>query len=225
MITDMIVVVTSLRNHDVNRDYKQRGRKALDAAWQLLNSEGWTLEKEVEGTGDLVHSKVIPPKSHKIFRLTASIDVNPKILHEDLFYNMENAPLWNPTVVDCKILEKIDRQTDVSYHISADAGGGVVSSRDFVVVRYWNTRGTTYISAGTSVVHPSMPPVKHIVRGENGPTAFAFRPAAHNSCDFQWLLNINLKGWLPQKVIDHALGTGMLDYVKHLRLHASTLKS
>jgi hypothetical protein len=56
-------------------------------------------------------------------------------------------------------------------------------------------------------------------RGENGPGCFAI-----SACDddedcstFQWLLNTDLKGWIPKGVIESTLTTVQLDYLKHLR--------
>ena len=51
------------------------------------------------------------------------------------------------------------------------------------------------VSAGGSVEHPAMPPVKGKVRGENGPTCWALRPVQGrpDTCLFQWLLDTDLK--------------------------------
>ena len=40
----------------------------------------------------------------------------------------------------------------------AEAGGGVVSTRDFVNLRHWALVDGVYVSAGGSVTHPAMPP-------------------------------------------------------------------
>ena len=37
------------------------------------------------------------------------------------------------------------------------------------------------------------------------------------SSTFQWVLNTDLKGWIPQGVIDSTLTGVQLDYIKHLR--------
>ena len=42
--------------------------------------------------------------------------------------------------------------------VCAEAGGGVVSTRDFVNLRHWALVDGVYISAGGSVNHPAMPP-------------------------------------------------------------------
>ena len=82
------------------------------------------------------------------------------------------------------------------FQVCAEAGGGVVSVRDFVNLRHWaSVGGGVLVSAGGSVEHPAMPPVKGKVRGENGPTCWALRPVQGrpDTCLFQWLLDTDLK--------------------------------
>ena len=82
-------------------------------------------------------------------------------------------PSWNPTLVECKTIQPIDEHTDISYQVlspdksyqlymvmqvCAEAGGGVVSTRDFVNLRHWAVVDGVYVSAGGSVNHPAMPP-------------------------------------------------------------------
>lgn len=54
-----------------------------------------------------------------------------------LFYDIEKIPKWNPTVLESKIIRKIDKYTDISYQVSASGGAGLVSSRDFINLRCW----------------------------------------------------------------------------------------
>jgi hypothetical protein len=63
-------------------------------------------------------------------------------------------------------------------------------------------------------------------RGENGPTCWVMQPIAgdENRCLFQWLLNVNLKGWLPHSVVDLALTTTMLEYMRYIRQYTQKLK-
>ena len=80
--------------------------------------------------------------------------------------------------------------------VCAEAGGGVVSVRDFVNIRHWApVEGGVLVSAGGSVTHPAMPEVRGKVRGENGPTCWALRPVPGrpDTCLFQWLLDTDLK--------------------------------
>ena len=47
----------------------------------------------------------------------------------------------------------------------AEAGGGVVSTRDFVNLRHWAAvEDGVLVSAGGSVEHPAMPPQRGRVR-------------------------------------------------------------
>jgi hypothetical protein len=62
------------------------------------------------------------------------------------------------------IYQVIDDHTDINYQVAKEVGGGIVSSRDFVVLRHWGMKDNCYVSAGVSVKHPSVPPVKQYVR-------------------------------------------------------------
>ena len=123
------------------------------------------------------------------------VNISPKLLLEELFYKIEQVPSWNPTLVECRTIQPIDECTDVSYQVCAEAGGGVVSTRDFVNIRHWGVVDGVYVSAGGSVLHQAMPPQPKKVRGENGPGCFAMRPVEGKPdlCMFQWLLDTDLK--------------------------------
>jgi hypothetical protein len=170
------------------------------------------------------------------------VNISPRELLEELFYKIEQVPTWNPTLVDCRLIQPIDEHTDISYQVCAEAGGGVVSTRDFVNLRHWAVMDGVYLSAGGSIKHPAMPPQPKKVRGENGPGCWAMRPVDGdpNMCLFQWLLDTDLKvgiiihayirvtyllfqGWIPQSIIDKALSGAQFDYIAHIRTRAATL--
>lgn len=67
------------------------------------------------------------------------VNSNAKKLVEDLFINIEEMPKWNPTLLDSRVIHRIDPRTDISYQVSAPGGGGFVKSRDFVNLRSWET--------------------------------------------------------------------------------------
>ena len=123
------------------------------------------------------------------------MDISPRQLLEELFYKIEQVPAWNPTLTDCRLIQPIDEHTDISYQVCAEAGGGAVSTRDFVNLRHWAVVDGVYISAGGSIKHPAMPPQPKKVRGENGPGCWAMRPVESDphKCLFQWLLDTDLK--------------------------------
>merc|ERR1719264_123777 len=136
-------------------EYKKLGEELLTAAWRTLNSPDWKLEKKLDN-GDMVQVKQVNGK--RVFKLTGYVEMAPRLLLEELFYRIESVPSWNPTLVECKTIQPIDEHTDISYQVCAEAGGGVVSTRDFVNLRHWALVDGVYISAGGSVNHPAMPP-------------------------------------------------------------------
>ncbi|KAK3930576.1 Steroidogenic acute regulatory protein-like [Frankliniella fusca] len=206
-------------------DYHSRAKEILEAAWVLLCSSDWQLEKET-AEGATVHSKTIP-KGTKVFRLTAKINLSASLLLNQLFDHVGDMPFWNPTVIESERLEVIDQHTDITYQVSAAGGGGVVASRDFVVLRHWEIRDGAYVSANASVPHPRRPPTKKYIRGENYPGCWVIKPipGEDNWCVFQWLMNTNLKGWLPQYVVDSAFTNVMLEFLEHLKTHGEKLNN
>jgi len=204
------------------KEYKKMGEEMLAAAWVTLNSSDWKLEKQLDN-GDRVQVKQVNGK--KVFKLTGYVDISPRQLLEELFYKIEEVPTWNPTLVDCRLIQPIDEHTDISYQVCAEAGGGAVSTRDFVNLRHWAVVDGVYLSAGGSIKHPAMPPQPKKVRGENGPGCWAMRPVDGdpNKCLFQWLLDTDLKGWIPQYIIDKALSGAQFDYIAHIRTRAAVL--
>jgi len=204
-------------------EYKKAGEELLTAAWRTINTPDWKLEKKLEN-GDMVQVKHVNGK--KLFKLTGYVDTSPKKLLEELFYGVDHVTSWNPTLTDFRTIQPIDEYTDISYQVAAEAAGGVVSTRDFVNLRHWCLmEGGVYVSAGGSVKHPAMPPQPGRVRGENGPGCWVMKPveADSNKCLFQWLLDTDLKGWIPQSIIDKALCGAQLDYISHIRARVEVL--
>lgn len=206
------------------REFLMLGEQMLMTAWNILNSPDWVLERQLEN-GDQVQVKQI--KGKRVFKLSGYVNISPEILLGDLFYKLEQAPSWNPTLVECKTIQPIDEFTDISYQVCAEAGGGMISTRDFVNIRHWEVVEGVYVSAGGSVLHQAMPQQHQKVRGENGPGCFAMRPVEGHPelCLFQWLLDTDLKGWIPQTVVDMALSGAQFDFLACVRRRATILAS
>ena len=62
------------------------------------------------------------------------------------------------------ILQSVDRNTDITYQVCAEGGGGAVSIRDFVYLRHWELVDGVYISAMISTKHSTVPPHQKRVR-------------------------------------------------------------
>ena len=150
----------------------------------------------------------------------------PVCLMQELYFGLEDLPAWNPTVEEARLVQLVDHTTDITHQVCAEAGGGLVSVRDFVNLRHWEQLSDgSFVSAVVSVSHPSMPPHQGRVRGENRPGCFLISPVPGDpqASVFQWLLDTDLKGWIPQSIIDKALSGVQLDYVRHLRSRAASL--
>lgn len=201
----------------------RKAEEAFKEALNVVKSDGWKIEKQT-AEGDIVHTKLIR-RTHKIFRITATVDIPPKLLYEELRDNIENVPSWNPTLLQCRTLKAINEKVSVSYQVAAEGAGGIVSSRDFVNLRYCDAHEGSFVCAGTSIQFSDMPVQKSLVRGENGPGCWLMTPIPNepNKCIFQWLLDTNLKGWIPQSIIDTALSFAMCDYIGYIRCYAKAL--
>lgn len=60
------------------------------------------------------------------------------------------------------------------------------------------------------------------LRGENGAGCWAAEELSDeytNKCRFTWILNTNLKGWLPQTVVERSMSTALIDFMTYLRKH------
>eukprot|EP00096_Caligus_rogercresseyi_P010536 TRINITY_DN3887_c0_g2_i2.p1 TRINITY_DN3887_c0_g2~~TRINITY_DN3887_c0_g2_i2.p1 ORF type:complete len:485 (+),score=128.30 TRINITY_DN3887_c0_g2_i2:163-1617(+) len=206
-----------------DHQYIQMGKETLSKAWEILNASGWNLEKR--RNEDTVHC--MSSKGHKIFKLRGKVHLPPKLLLEELYFRFEHIPSWNPSLKECRSLQVIDAHTDVSYQVSAEAAGGLVSVRDFVTLRHWDLieGGRVFASSGVSIQHPLMPEQKGCVRGENGVGGWFMSPVEGQPeiCDFQWLLDSDIKGWFPGSVVDGAMCKVQFDYLTYLRKHADLL--
>ncbi|XP_055837692.1 steroidogenic acute regulatory protein-like [Episyrphus balteatus] len=332
-----------------DEDYRQQGLECVRKCYQLLKASDWKVEK-VTQKNDTIQS-INREKLGKIYRLTGRIKFPAKALLEELFYKIEDVPKWNPTLLESKILRKINTYTDISYNATTSGGGGIVKSRDFVNLRCWrlccdgrviedsdseeyknkeddddddenilnrscegsvstisgdndyvpggsansNVRTSRssmklgenmsppnagmyrtlsqslgakgfqghldfpdpppldedfhdaeetpvsevkksteppkekdriYVSAAISIVYPGMPPIPKYTRGENLISCWAMREVEGKSdvCIFEWLLCLDLKGYMPRYVLDNTYTTFMTDYMLYLRKYVCELR-
>ncbi|XP_011177889.1 steroidogenic acute regulatory protein-like [Zeugodacus cucurbitae] len=118
-----------------DEEYHQMALDCVRRAHELFESSDWKVEK-VTSKGDTIRSTQ-RDKLGKIYRLTGRIKYPPKALMEELFYKIESVPKWNPTLLESKIVHKINSYTDITYQASVGGGGGMVKSRDFINLRCW----------------------------------------------------------------------------------------
>ncbi|KAK3733782.1 hypothetical protein QZH41_015103, partial [Actinostola sp. cb2023] len=225
--------------------FKQRAKEVFAIAWDLLHSAGdWKHEKE---KNDIVVESCFLQDTGKLFKVQCSIDAPPEVVFSMIVLHVEDGSKWNTSVIESRVLHKIDKCTDICYNVTAEAAGGMVSSRDFVNLRHWQKRGNGYFSCNVSVEYNQMPTVKQYVRystrlstkgtgneglgeiqllslfclyrGENHPGGWSFAEKAgyHGKTEFVMMVNTDLKGWLPQYLIDQAMTGVLLDTADCLR--------
>lgn len=203
------------------KPYTELAEEAWEQAWNILQSrEGWRREAGHEYDNACVFSRHFNQHG-KVFKLVAVVDFTTTEVFDVLVPGVEAWPVWNPTILECKMIEKVNENTDIAYSVAANALGGLVSSRDFVNLRHWKTRDDVLMSSACATKHPKMPVSKAHVRAENKPAAYVFEkvPGEPNKCKFTCILSTDLKGWMPQFLIDQALGGFLLDYLNFLIKH------
>ncbi|KAG5677313.1 hypothetical protein PVAND_007082 [Polypedilum vanderplanki] len=123
-----------VESDDEDEEFKHLGYETVQKAFDLLESTDWKVEK-VTSCNDTISTCSRP--IGKVYKLSGKVNYSPKKLLQELFYNIENIPTWNPTLLENRIIRKIDSCTDIAYSVSASGGGGIVKSRDFVNLRCW----------------------------------------------------------------------------------------
>lgn len=216
---------------ELTESYKKLASEIWNKTWDLLTSENqWVKETPHQDLDSgIIYSQRVHGNHHhgKIFMLEGYVESSPEEVFHETVIRIEESPTWNPTVKECKTVQVVDENTDISHNITNEAVGGLVSSRDFVNLRHWKMKDNVMISAGCSVIHPSVPPSKKHVRGENGPGGWFYKPCPQdpNRCIFGWIINTDIKGWIPQYLVEQAVYGTLLQFLKHLRLHMNRLKS
>uniref|UniRef100_A0A1I7ZKD5 START domain-containing protein n=1 Tax=Steinernema glaseri TaxID=37863 RepID=A0A1I7ZKD5_9BILA len=129
---------------------------------------------------------------------------------------------WNRQITKFTVILTIDLKTEVIHTISAPAMRGYISSRDFVDVRRVQVDEDKDVFQGTyvSVESPIQPPDirKKIVRGENGVNLVRVSPSRREGfAVYEWLMNSDVKGGIPRRLIERTMASFLISYVKALR--------
>ena len=116
--------------------------------------------------------------------------------------NSHDLTTWNKSLVKHEIIKEFANGVKVSYQVTPESGpGGVISSRDFILVVKQGRKGNEWMEGGCSVDYPG-PENTKFVRAWNGPTGQFVRPlqdpqkvCIHYSCSFftKVVLKINYK--------------------------------
>ncbi|XP_064170376.1 steroidogenic acute regulatory protein, mitochondrial isoform X1 [Anguilla rostrata] len=200
--------------------YLKQGQEALQKALEIVQDQaGWKRETSQEN-GDVIYSKVLPG-ARKVFRLEAVLDASPEELYDHLFVKVEEMNQWNPNIKQIKVLKHVGRDTMVTHEVSAETAGNLIGQRDFLSVRHSYKHESCIYLAGGATQLESFQPQKGFVRAEDGPTCIIIQADGVSSdrSRFTWLLNMDLKGWIPKSIVNQALPRAQTEFTWHLRRH------
>lgn len=223
-------------------EYKAQAMESMTNAWRIVNLSNWNTEKKGSHKGDIVESKKTE-QFGKVYRFTGTVECPPKFLYDEFKDNITRLPDWNPTILKSELIKEIGPGMDLSYQVTAGGGRGIIAPRDFVILRcsaalsadgkIVDENPQAYISSGVSVNVPGYPPHRDLVRGQNKVGCWYLKPRSvqtqggkiETHTTFQWLMCCDLKGKIPQFVLDAAFSTVMLDYIVHVRKFVSEAKA
>nr|AYN77822.1 steroidogenic acute regulatory protein 2 [Scatophagus argus] len=193
-----------------------QGQEAMRKALVMLeDKEGWKAEITESG-GDVICSKVMPG-ARKVFRLEAVLEASVDELYDLLFVRVEEMHQWNPSIKHIKVLKHVGPETIVTHEISAETAGNLIGQRDFLSVRHSCKQESSVYLGGAAIQLESFPPQAGFVRAEDGPTCIIIQALDTRKSRFTWLLNMDVKGWLPKSIVNQALPRAQLDFTRHLR--------
>merc|ERR1712183_134866 len=185
---------------------------ALDYAIELSEEEeGWKVEKE-DGNATVKVKK--NKEERKVWLCTAIVDVAPKLLWEKLL-DTDNLTSWNTTLTQSKTIKKLSGDVKVSYQVTSEGGGGIVSARDFVYGFKTVVKDGTFTMGGISVEVADQPEEKGRVRAVHGPGCQIVQPVEGEpgKSKFIWLMDCDYKGMVPSTIIDIAMPSAQLQMI------------
>jgi len=212
-----------------DEEYIRQATEAWEEAVKIAYSEdGWKEEKRDSKTGDVVESKKVTAggkAGRKVYRSKTRLQAPPALIIKAMS-ETDKVCEWNKTLLESRVLRKINDKASITYQVTADGGGGMVSSRDFVYCAISGTRDGAFIMGGRSVDYPAAPSSSKIVRAVNGPGCQMILPCEDdpNSCIVIWIMDCDYKGWMPQSVLDIAMPIAQIQFFDCLRKLAQANK-
>ena len=104
----------------------------------------------------------------------------------------------------------------MSYQVTSEGGGGVVSARDFVYGSKTLVNNGTFTIGGMSVEVAEQPEQKGCVRAVHGPGCQIVQPVAGEpgKSKFVWLMDCDYKGMIPSSIIEIAMPSAQLQMIE-----------
>ncbi|GIY26842.1 steroidogenic acute regulatory protein, mitochondrial [Caerostris darwini] len=194
-------------------NFREMADRAIVESLRVIESKDWKIE--MKGENGVVYSKNLP-NIGKVFKYEGIVEIPAEKLNNKLFYNVEKCHEWNNSIEKANVIESIDKNTNVVHFISRNRF--FVSSRDFVHLRVWKKKADAFVHSSFSISHPRVPPANYI-RAEHRFCTYVMRPirGEPTKTHLTWLMQVSLKGWVPQNITDHAVTYGMIEHLLDIK--------
>lgn len=201
--------------------YMMRASALSGDCQTLLLSNEWRVEAK-QPNGDVIYC-MDRPKQDKLRKIVGVIDTPATALIDLLYNEIDSSPTWNKLLKECTKIKSIDENTDIVYQITRPQAAGLIGVRDFVILRHRLQHENYHIICGRSVRDDALPIRKGVIRAENNLTCCAAETLLDDEgrCRFTWIIDTNLKGWIPQKVVDSSMADALKIFMKNVREYIS----
>ena len=198
--------------------YLNIAEEAFKEAVTVARSEdGWKVQKKDK---DVCVEMKEDSKGNKIYRCVTKVSIPGKIVVDTI----RDADKLIPRIytnTEARVLKKLSDDVAISYQITTDAAGGMVSAREFIFLSQEGDKGDQFIMGGKSVEFENGLMSSENMRAINGPGWQMVTPCPGDatSCIFMWLMDCEYKGMMLESILDIALPAtqkSFLEYIKKL---------
>lgn len=105
-----------------------KAKDAWDKCWAICKDDSSSWKTEGRNEAATVHSMILPGLG-KFFKLECILDAEVKVLFDLLVVRLEETPEWNNQIIECRTIQRLSSNSDITYSVAAPGAGGVISSR------------------------------------------------------------------------------------------------
>uniref|UniRef100_A0AC34G2Q4 START domain-containing protein n=1 Tax=Panagrolaimus sp. ES5 TaxID=591445 RepID=A0AC34G2Q4_9BILA len=158
---------------------------------------------EIDNDNVKIHSKHYPFGN-------AALPASMEVAFEESYNNFENMSTWNSNICYTKMVTRLTEHADIIHYANPDVM--IVKSRDYVVGRLWRKIGDELFCAARSVELDDIPETSNRVRGRLHLGCGKFTPDKLNPniTHVEYVLCIDLKGYIPKYIINAVMGKMMV---------------
>ena len=192
---------------------------------ELADDSDWAAEKE---EGEMVIKSRISKQGRKLWLCQAKVNVAPDVLEKKLL-DIDNLATWNSTVTESRVLKNLRKDVFITYQVTAEGAGGMVSARDFVFGAKTVRQEDRFIIGGLSV-HSEEAPAGGRVRAIHGPSCqtVTVLPAEPGRSLYTWLMDCDYRGMMPSSILNVAMPiaqTKMIESINNLSSNAGKARA